>query len=145
MQISVGYDIVYDLPRSAAMLLTLNIHPSRAPDLVVPDRLVIEPPVAITGYRDKFDNWITRIVAPSGRIRLSAQGIVNDSGRPDPMRPDAAEHAIEELPEDTLLFLLGSRYCETDHLSPIAWNLFGATPQGWARVQAICDFVHNHT
>jgi transglutaminase-like putative cysteine protease len=144
VQISLGYEIVYDLPRPAAMLLALHIHPSRAADIVVPDVLATDPPVPISGYSDKFGNWISRIVAPAGQIRLSARAIVNDSGRPDPVRPDAMEHAIEDLPEDTLMFLLGSRYCETDHLSPIAWNLFGGTPLGWARVQAICDFVHNH-
>ena len=56
----------------------------------------------------------------------------------------AYQHSIEELPEDALVFLLGSRYCDTEKLSEIAWKLFGQTPMGWARVQAICDFVHNH-
>ena len=144
MQISIGYEIVYDHPRSTPMLLTLKIHQSRALDVVVPDQLVTDPPVAATGYYDKFGNWISRIVAPAGQIRLSAQAIVNDSGQPDPVVPGAIQHAVEDLPEDTLLYLLGSRYCETDHLSPIGWNLFGGTPLGWARVQAICDFVHNH-
>ncbi len=144
MLINVGYEIVYDLPGPTPMLLMLHIHPSRVADLVVPDLLITEPPVALSGYLDKFGNWVTRIVAPAGQIRLSAQGIVQDSGRPDPVRPSAARHAVEELPEETLLYLLGSRYCETDQLSTIAWNLFGGTPDGWPRVQAICDFVHNH-
>jgi transglutaminase-like putative cysteine protease len=144
VQISVGYEIVYQLPRSTPMLLMLHIHPSRAADLVVPDVLVTEPPVALNGYLDKFGNWVIRIVAPSGLLRLSAGGVVTDSGQPDPVVPGAAQHAIEDLPADTLGFLLGSRYCETDHLSQIAWNLFGGTPEGWPRVQAICDFVHNH-
>ncbi len=56
----------------------------------------------------------------------------------------AAQHPVEDLPEETLVFLLGSRYCETDQLSDIAWQLFGTGPTGWARVQAICDFVHSH-
>jgi transglutaminase-like putative cysteine protease len=144
VRISVGYELVYDLPRPTPMVLTVHIHPSRAADLVVPDRLVTEPPVAITGYHDKFGNWVSRIVAPPGPMRLSARAVVNDSGQPDPVRPDAIQHAVEDLPDETLLFLLGSRYCETDHLSDIAWNLFGGTPLGWARVQAICDFVHTH-
>jgi transglutaminase-like putative cysteine protease len=144
VQISVGYEIIYDLPASTPMLLTLHIHPSRAADLIVPDRLVTSPPVDVAGYHDKFGNWISRITAPSGQIRLSAQAIVRDSGQPDPVCPDAIQHAVEDLPEETLLYLVGSRYCETDHLSPIAWNLFGGSPLGWARVQAICDFVHGH-
>lgn len=144
MRIHVGYEIVYDLPRQTPMLLMVHIHPSRAADLIVPDTLITNPPVPITGYTDSFGNWVSRIVAPPGLVRLTAEAIVHDSGLPDPVQSDAIQHAVEDLPEETLLFLIGSRYCETDHLSTIAWNLFGGTPLGWARVQAICDFVHNH-
>jgi transglutaminase-like putative cysteine protease len=144
VQISVGYELVYDLPSSTPMLLTLHIHQSRAADVIVPDTLVTDPAVPITGYHDKFGNWVSRIVAPAGRISLSANAVVNDSGLPDPVWPNAAQAPIEALPEDTLVYLLGSRYCDTDHLSDIAWSLFGNTQPGWARVQAICDFVHNH-
>ncbi len=128
MQIGVGYEFTYDLPQSTPMLLTVSIHYSRASDLVVPDHLITVPAVTITGYRDLFGNWISRIVAPPGQIRLSGHAIVNDTGRPDPVHPDAIQHAVQDLPEETLLFLLGSRYCETDHLSEIAWRLFAAQP-----------------
>lgn len=144
MRISVGYDIVHDLPAATAMLLTLRVHPSRAPDLIVADEMFTDPPVAARFYEDRFGNRVARIVAPPGRFRVSAQAIVHDSGQPDLVVPDAIQHPVEDLPEDTLVYLVGSRYCETDRLSPIAWNLFGGTPLGWARVQAICDFVHNH-
>ncbi len=144
MQIQIGYQIVYDLAQPTPMLLTVHVHPSRASDLVVPDVLVTDPPVPITGYKDSFGNWVSRIVAPTGRVRLSAQGVINDGGLPDPVRLDAIQHPVQDLPEGTLIYLLGSRYCETDHLTEIAWNLFGNTPMGWGRVQAICDFVHSH-
>jgi transglutaminase-like putative cysteine protease len=144
VQIGVGYELVYNLPQTMPMLLTGNIHYSRAADLILPDHLLADPPVPITGYRDSFGNWISRLVAPAGQIRLSARAVVRDAGLPDPVSPEAVQHAVQDLPEDTLLFLLGSRYCETDILSPIAWNLFGSSPNGWGRVQAICDFVHNH-
>jgi transglutaminase-like putative cysteine protease len=83
-------------------------------------------------------------VAPAGRIRIAGTGVVNDSGLPDPVVPGAVQHTVQDLPQEVLVFLLGSRYCETDHLSETAWRLFGHTPLGWARVQAICDFVHAH-
>ena len=91
-----------------------------------------------------FGNWCSRMVAPAGRVRLAADGVVRDSGLPDPVFASAVQHAVEDLPADTLVYLLGSRYCETDRLSEIAWQLFENTPPGWARVQAICDFVHRH-
>ena len=144
MHIRIGYDLVYDCPQPAPMLLVLNVHPSRIPDLVVPDRIATAPEIGVRRYRDGFGNECSRILAPSGRIRLSAEAVVRDSGKPDAIAPEAAQHPVEELPDDALVFLLASRYCETDHLSDTAWPLFGQTPPGWARVQAICDYVHRH-
>jgi transglutaminase-like putative cysteine protease len=144
MQIQLGYELVYECPQPTPMLLVLNVHHSRAADLIVPDRLVADLPVPLRGYHDGFGNWCTRIVAPAGQIRLTARGVINDMGKPDPVVPEARQRPVEELPDDTLVFLLGSRYCETDRLSEIAWSLFGGSPPGWARVQAICDYVHQH-
>ena len=144
LQIRVGFEMAYELPAPTPMILSLNIHHSRAADLVRPDILVTNPVVPITAYRDLFGNWCSRIVAPQGRFVLSADALVNDSGEPDPVEPGAVQTPVEYLPESTLVYLLGSRYCETDQLSNIAWQLFGSGPTGWGRVQAICDFVHQH-
>ena len=144
MQIRVGYEIIYDCPQPTPMLLTLNLHYSRASDIVVPDHIITHPSVPITAYRDGFGNWVSRIVAPAGRLRISTNAIINDSGLVDPVYMQEQQSAVENLPSDTIVFLLGSRYCETDRLTEIAWSLFGNTPLGWPRVQAICNFVHNH-
>jgi transglutaminase-like putative cysteine protease len=144
MQIRIGYELMYECPKPTPMILTLNIHFTRVSDLVVPDHIVTSPPTPISGYRDSFGNWCSRIVAPQGEIRISSSALINDSGLPDAVYPDTPQHAVEELPAETLVFLLGSRYCETDRLSDTAWTLFGQTPLGWPRVQAICDFVHRH-
>src|SRR5579872_6319317 len=144
MQIRVGYEMSYICPQTTPMILTVSIHYSRASDVITPDYLVSEPTVPISGYRDGFGNWCTRIVAPEGRIRIRGNGVVRDTGQPEVAFPSAFQHPVEDLPEETLVFMLGSRYCETDRLSDIAWSHFGHTGPGWARVQAICDFVHNH-
>ena len=144
MQIRVGYEIVYDCVQPTPMVLLLNVHHSRVADVVVPDHLVTDPALPVHSYRDTFGNWCSRIVAPEGRIKITSTGIVRDAGLPDPVVADAQQHLVQDLPDDTLMYLLGSRYCETDHLSETAWRLFGQAPLGWARVQAICDFVHNH-
>jgi transglutaminase-like putative cysteine protease len=144
MRIKVGYELIYDCPQPTPMLLMLNIHYTRASDIVVPDHLVTDPGVPISAYRDGFGNWCSRIVAPKGQIRISTTAVVRDSGKPDVVVPTARQHPLEELPEEALVFLLASRYCETELLSDIAWKLFNATEPGWQRVQAICDFVHNH-
>jgi transglutaminase-like putative cysteine protease len=144
MQIRVGFEMVYDCPQPTPMLFTLNVHFTRASDLVGRDDLMFDPPIPMSAYRDSFGNWCTRIVAPAGRTRVRGDVIVNDTGAPDVVVPDARQMTVPELPEETLVFLLGSRYCETDRLSNDAWNLFGHTTPGWARVQAICDYVHRH-
>jgi transglutaminase-like putative cysteine protease len=144
MQIRVGYELIYECPQPTPMILTLSIHFSRVSDVVIADHIITTPPTPISAYRDGFGNWCSRIVAPPGQIRLSTDALVNDSGLPDAVHPDALQHAVEDLPAETLVFLLGSRYCETDRLSETAWKLFGQTPLGWPRVQAVCDFVHGH-
>lgn len=144
MKINVGYELVYSCPQPTPMLLTLNIHYTRASDVLLVDHIVTQPSVPITAYRDGFGNWVSRIVAPAGDIRISTNAMVQDSGVPRPINLNAQQHPVEQLPSDTLVYLMGSRYCETDRLSQIAWSLFGQTPLGWARVQAICDFVHHH-
>ena len=111
---------------------------------MTPHRIVFDPPIAATDYRDGFGNTCTRIVAPAGALTISSEQVVADPGTPDIVAAGAEQHAVEHLPEDTLVFLLGSRYCETDRLSDAAWALFGGAPPGWQRVQSICDFVHGH-
>ncbi len=142
MQIRAGYEIIYDCPQPTPMLLTLNVHPSRILDLLTPDRIAFDPPIAATEYHDGFGNLCTRIVAPVGRLTITNDFVVMDSGEPDISAPDAVQHPVEDLPDEALVFLLGSRYCETDLLSDTAWSLFGTAPPGWGRVRAICDYVH---
>ena len=144
MRIRIGYDITYDCPQPVPMVLMLNVHYSRASDLETPDHLMTSPGLPVHGYRDSFGNWCSRIVAPAGRTRIKGDAIIRDSGLHDPVFPHAHQHPVQDLPEDTLVFLLGSRYCDTDRLSEIAWQLFHTAPMGWGRVQAICDFVHSH-
>ena len=142
MQIGLGYEFIYNFPQPTPMILMVSVHYSRASDIIVPDHLTTDPSVRITQYRDGFGNWCTRIMAPVGRIRIRGNGVVRDTGLPDVMVPSAQQQAVQDLPEETLVYLLGSRYCETDLLSPIAWQLFGNGPRGWPLVQAICDYAN---
>jgi transglutaminase-like putative cysteine protease len=144
VQIKLGYELKYLCQQPTPMMLMLSIHDSRASDITVPDRLVTYPAVPTTFYRDGFGNWCTRLLAPPGEITITADSMVNDTGLGDEQAWHAEQHNVENLPPHTLEFLLGSRYCETDKLSDIAWSLFGNSPKGWGRVRAICDFVHSH-
>ncbi|TWB14247.1 transglutaminase-like putative cysteine protease [Nitrospirillum amazonense] len=144
MEIRVGCLMTYELAQVTPIILMLNVHASRVNDLTQPDTVVTDPPVPMAGYHDGFGNWCTRLVAPAGRFTIRTDGIIRDSGQWDTRDASAREVAIPDLEPETLVFLLGSRYCETDLLSETAWKLFGQSPPGWARVQAICDYVHDH-
>ena len=143
MRIRVGYELTYDCPQETPMILTLNVHYSRASDVVIPDYLMLSVPFRSARIAI-FSATANLIVALSRPDCDPRRGIARDAGLPDITALNAFQHPVQDLPEEALLFLLGSRYCETDRLSETAWNLFGQTPMGWARVQAICDFVHNH-
>lgn len=144
MIIRAGYSISYDCPKPTPTLLALRVHSSRRSDLLTPETLTFSPSLKTRDYTDNFGNICTRLTAPPGRLTISTEFNVFDSGLPDAVPINAAQHDIEELPDEVLVYLLGSRYVETDVLSNFAWQQFEAMQPGWPRVQAILDFVHGH-
>ncbi len=144
MEIKIGHEIVYQCSKPTPMILASHVHYSRAFNLVTPNQLVTTPEIPISFYHDIYGNMFSRLIAPSGQIRIFSDAIINDTGAPDIVSKTAIQHPIESLPDNVLLYLLGSRYCETDLLNDIAWDLFGETNTGWECVKSICDFVHNH-
>ena len=126
------------------MVLLLSPHPSVDYRLAYPETIQSEPSVPLHEFIDEFGNRTTRLVAPAGQLRLFYNAVAQDSGLTDIIEPNAVQHPIEELPDYVLPFLLDSRYCEAELLANTAWELFGNTPLGWARVQAVCDWVHSH-
>jgi transglutaminase-like putative cysteine protease len=143
MKIRAGYELSYECSQPTPMILQLSVHPSRTPDLLSWDRMRLDPPIPVNTYHDSFGNFCHVIRAPAGRLTMSTDFLIQDKGEPDMIAPQAVQHALEDLPVDVLLYLLGSRYCETDRLSNTAWSLFGQVPKGWPLVQAICDYVHD--
>ena len=142
IRMRIGCRLSYRLTQPTPLIAMLNVHYSRFGDLERADYLVTQPSVPLESYHDGFGNWCTRMVAPAGDFVLSTDGIFRDTGLPDPTAPYARQQAVQDLSSETLVYLLGSRYCDTDLLSEEAWRLFENTAPGWARVQAICDFVH---
>jgi transglutaminase-like putative cysteine protease len=142
VKIRAGYDIAFNCFQDIPMVLMLSVHPSRQHDLVTDHRIRLSPDVAAQDYQDVFGNICTRLVAPPGLIQISNDFVIADSGKPDEVAADAEQLPLERLPHDALMYLLGSRYCDTQKLSDFAWWKFGGTSAGWRRVQAICDYVH---
>jgi transglutaminase-like putative cysteine protease len=145
MLIRVGYEMALHFPQPTAMVLMLSLHPSRASTIRQPERLEVQPDVAVAEFIDTFGNRCSRVFVPAGRVMLHNEAIVEDTGQPDPQVWDAPQHHVQDVADDVLQFLLASRYCEVDsELKDLAWTLSGRMVSGWLRVQAICAFVHQH-
>ena len=144
MLIRAGYDIAFTCAQPVPMLAHLSIHASRNKDLRTPQRLFTTPDVPLYDYVDSFGNTCTRLTIPAGGVTLSCGFVIDDAFDPDPVAPDAGQCAIEDLPDEVVLYLLPSRYCETDRLTEAAWDLFASAAPGWNLVQTIVDYVHRH-
>eukprot|EP00927_Polykrikos_kofoidii_P023897 TRINITY_DN21852_c0_g1_i1.p1 TRINITY_DN21852_c0_g1~~TRINITY_DN21852_c0_g1_i1.p1 ORF type:complete len:315 (-),score=27.78 TRINITY_DN21852_c0_g1_i1:62-1006(-) len=144
MLLQVGCELTYHFPEPTPLFMMLNVSYTRMSDLQGPDHITTTPDVPMEGFRDGFGNWCQRILAPAGLFTIGTNAFVRDSGLPDYIALDATQCLVKDLPVETLVFLLGSRYCETDLLVDFAWKQFGSTPLGWDRVSAICKWVHAH-
>jgi transglutaminase-like putative cysteine protease len=142
--IRAGYDIAFHCQQETPMVLMLSVHPSRQADLLSEHIVRLSNEVVSRDYVDSFGNVCTRLVAPPGLLEVRNQFLIRDSGLPDEVAPHVRQLAVDELPDDTLRYLMGSRYCDTQKLSELAWSLFGSIEGGWPKVQAICDYVHDH-
>jgi transglutaminase-like putative cysteine protease len=144
MLINYGCEIGISVPRATPLICLLDVHPDRRSDIISEAPFHASPQTPTMMYLDGFGNQCRRLMVPPGDITLRLDGTIVDSGLPDVVDRDAREVPVELLPHYLLGFLLGSRYCETDRLGQVAWDLFGTVTPGWTRVQAVCDFVHNH-
>lgn len=144
MLIRYGYEITLTCQQPTALVCLLSVHEDRAADIRAPETTFTNPDIPVSTYRDLFGNRCRRLVAPAGDLTIWGDATIEDDGRLDKVVLNARELAVPDLPDDSLVYLMGSRYCETDRLSQIAWDIFGAVAPGWGRVQSICDFVHNH-
>jgi len=145
MLIRVGCDIEFTFPEPTAIIVMLSLHPLRFPTVRIHENLRTDPMVPIYEYYDLHGNRCGRAVVPAGNVHFRNDAIVEDSGLPDLQVPNAPQVNVQDLPQEVLQFLLASRYCEVDsELKDIAWALFSNVKAGWPRVQAVCDFVHNH-
>jgi len=144
MLIRYGYEITLTCAQPTPLVCLLSVHEERRGDIRDPEKTFTTPITPVSTYRDLYGNRCLRLVAPRGDLMIWGDATLEDDGRPDPVIPEARETPVQDLPVECLVFLMGSRYCETDRLSQIAWDTFGKIAPGWGRVQAVCDFVHAH-
>jgi transglutaminase-like putative cysteine protease len=146
------FAIEFNMPRDAAMIGLLRLHPSLDVRVRFPEMLKVEHldtagsaiEVKIDEYIDVYGNRCSRFLAPAGHVRITGEGLVECDAVPDPIATEARQHPVEELPHEVLQYLLSSRYCQVDQMSLVAGDLFGHTTPGWARAIWIRDWVHNH-
>jgi transglutaminase-like putative cysteine protease len=103
---------------------------------------LITPDVPVHSYTDRFGNHCWRLTALAGETRLWYVAVAEHSDQRDPVFPGLLGTPVEALPDDVMMYTLPSRYCQSDLVINDAWNLFVNVPIGWARAQAICDWIH---
>jgi len=143
VKISAGFNLAFDSDDETPLLLMVHIRPELRHDLIETEKLTVYPEIPFTTYADGFGNICTRLIAPAGRLSIWNRFLIADSGNPEHLPLYDRQHSISELPNDVLVFLLGSRYCDTQKLSNLAWSLFGAYQEGWSRIQAILQYTHD--
>ncbi|MDO5630493.1 MAG: transglutaminase family protein [Paracoccus sp. (in: a-proteobacteria)] len=144
MLIRYGYEMTIESRGPLPLIAQMSARPERKLDLRGPERFTTDPGVPFSTYLDGFGNFCIRLTAPGGPLTLRSDAIIADSGLPDPICHAAQEMPVETLPDDVLIYLMASRYCDVELVSPAAWDLFGSMPHGWDRVQAVVDWVHGH-
>jgi transglutaminase-like putative cysteine protease len=149
MLIRIGYELQFDLTSPTHMVLMLHAHPERQHLLQRPERLHVEATDVVGGVKvntfiDTFGNRSARLMAPAGRLKLWYDNVVLDSGKHEPTVEGLRLHPVDELGDEQIRYLMGSRYCEPDRLAPMAWDLFGKTPATHERVQAVMDWVNKN-
>ncbi|HSH61638.1 MAG TPA: transglutaminase family protein [Acidimicrobiales bacterium] len=111
---------------------------------ILSEELEVPAGASSTSYRDGYGNVCDRLVLGEGSNRVRYDATLEVKDTPDEVDPGTPQVPVEDLPDDTLLFLLPSRFCLSDVLHGRAWELFGDGPAGAAKVQAVCDWVHDH-
>ena len=144
MLIRYGYEMTLACPGPTPLVCMMSVQADRCQDLLAPEAATTTPNIPTSTYHDLYGNLCRRMTAPAGDLTLWGDATIRDTGLHDPVLPDAQEVPVAALPNECIVYLLGSRYCETDRLSQAAWDLFGHVKPGWTRVQAICDYVHGH-
>ena len=141
MRIRVGCEFDYASDAPVAMLMLVRAQPDAEQQTLYESRWT-EPRIPVREYVDGFANTCWRFTAPAGQFRIRYDALVDISAKPDQVAPDAALTAVDDLPDQTLVYTLPSRFIQSDLLVPTAWELFGQTPPTWQRIQAVCDWVH---
>ena len=144
MLVRAGYEIRLACDVPVPLVMALSPHTDMTARLRGTPGVCVDGGEVLPHFVDGYGNRITRHVCPAGTTTLTSDFVVDLDRAADPQHPKARQHAIADLPDEVMTFLLASRYCDSDKLSDVAWKLFGSAPAGWARVQAICDFVHDH-
>ena len=143
MELRIGCRFIFDAVAATHAVVMVEPHPDEAAH-VNAATFAGEPAVPSTLYTDVFANRCRRLTLPAGRSSVSFDAVATIDGEPDPLVPDARAMTPDELPDDVLVYMLPSRYCESDLLANTALSRFGAGVVDWARVQEVSDWVHEH-
>lgn len=142
MRVRVGSEFVYEAEYPTPMVFLIRPRDNDIHRLLEEQR-VVTPDIPIHEYVDVFGNHQWRLTMPAGQTRLFYDAICDVDPNADPKMLHLPGTSVDQLPDETLMFTLPSRHCQSDLVMDEAWRLFGDVPDGWARVQAICDWLHS--
>ena len=143
-RVRVGCKLTYDLPYDAPLMFVLE--PKDRPSQRILEMARAFTPALEPGgfrtYTDAHGNTIWRVFARAGKLEVLHDAIVSVSAGLDPVLPELPGALVQDLPDEAIVYTLPSRYCPSDLFIQDAWAMFGNAPDGWARVQAVSDWLH---
>ncbi len=143
LTIRVGLELVYETVAVTPIFLLIQPRLDTL-QFIEREQFAFEPKISSLEYEDQNGNIVHRLNLPAGRTTIRHDAFVSVPSVPE--NYDALDEPvpIRELPADVLRYTLPSRYCDSDRLLDFAFQQFGGIPNGFARVQAICDWIHNN-
>lgn len=141
MRIRLGYDIEITCDQPTPLVTLLDPRPEWQGRILDSTGITLSPDLPARPFIDGFGNHGLRLMAPAGRLTLYRDSLIEVDPRPEPWEPRALEPSVDDIPDEVLVYLLPSRYCDVDLMLEPAWEWFGKIPAGWDRVRAVFDHV----
>jgi len=129
----------------APTVATVQVRPrSDSTHRLVTESWSTEPELPVDEYNDHYGNPVKRVTMPPGDLAIKYDGFVLVPDAAEPDGTEAPQVPVDDIPGELLHFTLPSRYCLSDQVMGVAWELFGDAEPGGKRVQAVCDWVHDN-
>lgn len=142
MWVKTSCKLNFQIPAPTPLVLMLRPR-SGAQQWVASESYKLTPYVPAVEYTDIFGNLCQRLVSPAGDFSIQTTSEVmtaNDIDR----EPGASFVEVQNLPESVLLYLLPSRYCESDRFGDLAREIAADAVPGYDQVENINRWLQDN-